>query len=103
MVHRASEKSQPTHSRTAAGKMNTDEVSAQAKRIPDYEPNKYDTYDGVDVAEMTVDTETCRIHVKRVLAVHDCGHPMKPAQVINQINGAAGHLVPLFEHRLLDR
>ena len=65
MVHSLSGKFQPVPFRTAAGKMNTDEVSAQAKRIPDYEPNKYDTYDGVDVAEVTVDTETCRIHVKR--------------------------------------
>ena len=104
MVHSLSGKFQPVPFRTAAGKMNTDEVSAQAKRIPDYEPNKYDTYDGVDVAEVTVDTETCRIHVKRVLAVHDCGRPMKPAQVISQINGGflQGISYTLFEHRLLD-
>ncbi len=104
MVRSASGKFQPIAFRTAAGKMNTDEVSAQAKRIPDYDPSKYDTYGGVDVAEVAVDTETGRIHVKRVLAVHDCGRPMNPEQVISQINGGLiqGISFTLFEHRLLD-
>jgi xanthine dehydrogenase YagR molybdenum-binding subunit len=84
--------------------MNTDEVSAQAKRIPDYAPQKVITYGGVDVAEVKVDTETGRIHVSRVLSVHDCGRPINPAQVISQINGGViqGISYTLFEHRLLD-
>ena len=104
MVRSASNKFQPIPFRIAAGKMNTDEVSAQAKRIPDYNPGKYDTYGGVDIAEVAVDTETGRIHVKRVLAVHDCGRPINPAQVISQINGGViqGISYTLFEHRLLD-
>ncbi len=104
MVRSASAKFQPIPFRSAAAKMNTDEVSAQAKRIPDYDPSKYDTYGGVDVAEVAVDTETGRIHVKRVLAVHDCGRPINPAQVISQINGGViqGVSYTLFEHRLID-
>ena len=104
MVRSASGKFQPVPFRVAAAKMNTDEVSAQAKRIPDYDPSKYDTYGGVDIAEVAVDTETGRIHVKRVLAVHDCGRPINPAQVISQINGGViqGISYTLFEHRLLD-
>ncbi len=104
MVRSASAKFQPIPFRSAAAKMDTDEVSAQAKRIPDYDPSKYDTYGGVDVAEVAVDTETGRIHVKRVLAVHDCGRPMNPTQVISQINGGViqGVSYTLFEHRLLD-
>jgi xanthine dehydrogenase YagR molybdenum-binding subunit len=104
MVHSVSGKFQPIPFRAAAGKMNTDEVSAQAKRLPDYDPKKYDTYGGVDVAEVAVDTEAGRIHVKRVLAVHDCGRPINPAQVISQINGGViqGISYTLFEHRLLD-
>jgi xanthine dehydrogenase YagR molybdenum-binding subunit len=104
MVRSTSGKFQPIPFRTAAAKMNTDEVSAQAKRIPDYDPKKYDTYGGVDIAEVAVDTETGRIHVKRVLAVHDCGRPINPAQVISQINGGViqGISYTLFEHRLLD-
>jgi xanthine dehydrogenase YagR molybdenum-binding subunit len=104
MVHSVSGKFQPMPFTTAARKMDIDEVSAQAKRVPDYDPSKYDTYGGVDVAEVEVDTETGRIRVKRVLAVHDCGRPMNPTQVISQINGGIiqGISYTLFEHRLLD-
>ncbi|HUN83938.1 MAG TPA: xanthine dehydrogenase family protein molybdopterin-binding subunit [Terracidiphilus sp.] len=104
MVHSATAKFQPIPFRSAAAKMNTDEVSAQVKRTPDYAPKKYDTYGGVDVAEVAVDTETGRIHVRRILAVHDCGRPMNPAQTISQINGGViqGISYTLFEHRLLD-
>ncbi len=104
MVHSASGKFQPIPFRSAAAKMNTEEVSAQARRIPDYDPSKYETYGGVDIAEVAVDTETGRIHVKHVLAVHDCGRPMNPTQVISQINGGViqGISYTLFEHRLLD-
>ncbi len=104
MVRSVSGKFQPVPFRAAAAKMNTDEVSAQAKRIPDYDPKHYDTYGGVDIAEVAVDTETGRIHVKHILAVHDCGRPMNPAQVISQINGGViqGISYALFENRLLD-
>jgi xanthine dehydrogenase YagR molybdenum-binding subunit len=104
MVSSAAGKFKPLPFRAAAGKMNIDEVSAQAKRTRDYNAGKYDTYGGVDVAEVAVDVETGRIHVKRVLAVHDCGRPMNPGQVISQINGGVlqGISYTLFEHRLLD-
>jgi xanthine dehydrogenase YagR molybdenum-binding subunit len=104
MVRSTSGKFQPIAFRSAAAKMNTDEVSAQAKRVPDYDPSKYDTYGGVDIAEVLVDTETGRIHVKRVLAVHDCGRPINPNQVMSQINGGViqGISYTLFEQRLLD-
>ncbi|HET7103460.1 MAG TPA: xanthine dehydrogenase family protein molybdopterin-binding subunit [Terracidiphilus sp.] len=104
MVHSASGKFQPMSFRTAAAKMTTDEVTAQARRIPDYDRKLYNTYGGIDVAEVLVDTETGRIHVKRVLSVHDCGRPMNPSQVTSQINGGViqGISYSLFEHRLLD-
>ena len=104
MVRSASGKFQPMAFRAAAARMNTDQVSAQARRIPDYDPKKYDTYGGIDVAEVAVDTETGRIHVKHVYSVHDCGRPINPAQVISQINGGViqGISYTLFEHRLLD-
>jgi xanthine dehydrogenase YagR molybdenum-binding subunit len=56
------------------------------------------------VAEVEVDAEIGRIHVKRVLSVHDCGRPMNPTQVISQINGGVlqGISYTLFENRLLD-
>ncbi|MFP5229131.1 MAG: xanthine dehydrogenase family protein molybdopterin-binding subunit [Acidobacteriota bacterium] len=90
--------------RRAAAKMTSSQIAVHAKRIPDYDPKKYLTYGGVDVAEVEVDTELGRIHVKRVLSVHDCGRPMNPAQTISQINGGIiqGISYTLLEHRLLD-
>jgi xanthine dehydrogenase YagR molybdenum-binding subunit len=104
MVRSASGKFQPMAFRSAAARMDTDQVSAQARRIPDYARNSYDTYGGVDVAEVAVDTETGRIHVKHVLAVHDCGRPMNSRQLVSQINGGViqGLSYALFENRLLD-
>ncbi|MHB1938255.1 MAG: xanthine dehydrogenase family protein molybdopterin-binding subunit [Acidobacteriaceae bacterium] len=95
---------QPISFRRAAAKMDTSEVSAQARRVPDYDKSKYDTYGGVDVAEIEVDTELGIIHVKRFFAVHDCGRPMNPSQVINQINGGLiqGISFALYENRLMD-
>ena len=103
-VHSKSGHMQPIGFRRAAAKMDTSEVSAQARRIPDYDPKHYDTYGGVDVAEIEVDTEMGIIHVKQFFAVHDCGRPMNPSQVINQINGGLiqGMSFALYENRLLD-
>ncbi len=95
---------QPISFRRAAAKMVTSEVSAQARRVADYDPKHYDTYGGVDVAEIEVDTELGIIHVKRIFAVHDCGRPMNPSQTMNQINGGViqGISYALYENRLLD-
>ena len=103
-VRSKSRKMQPVSFKRAAAKMRTDQIAVQSKRVPDYDRSKYLTYGGVDVAEVEVDTEVGRIHVKRVLSVHDCGRPMNPSQVISQINGGIiqGISYTLFENRLLD-
>ena len=103
-VRSKSGKIKPIAFRRAAGKMTSNQIAVQAKRIPDYDKSKYLTYGGVDVAEVEVDTEVGRIHVKRVLSVHDCGRPMNPSLVISQINGGViqGISYTLFENRLLD-
>jgi xanthine dehydrogenase YagR molybdenum-binding subunit len=103
-VRSRSGKMQPLSFRRAAAKMSASQIAVQAKRIPDYDPHKYLTYGGVDVAEVDVDVELGRIHVRRVLSVHDCGRPMNPAGVISQINGGIiqGISYTLLEHRLLD-
>ncbi len=103
-VRSRSGKTESLSFRRAASKMSTSQIAVQAKRIPDYDPKKYLTYGGVDVAEVEVDTELGRIHVRRVLSVHDCGRPMNPAQVISQINGGIiqGISYTLLENRLLD-
>ena len=103
-VRSQSGKFEPVSFRRAAAKMTTSQIAVQAKRIPDYDRAKYLTYGGVDVAEVEVDTELGRIHVRRVLSVHDCGRPMNPTQVISQINGGIiqGISYTLLENRLLD-
>ncbi len=103
-VRSKSGKMQPVSFQRAAGKMKVDSVSAQARRIPDYDRSKYETYGGVSVVEVNVDTETGRILIPRVLAVHDCGRPMNPTQVISQINGGTiqGISYTLYEQRHLD-
>lgn len=103
-VRSKSGKMQPVSFKRAAAKMKTDQIAVQSKRTPDYDHSKYLTYGGIDVAEVEVDTEIGRIHVKRVLSVHDCGRPMNPTQVMSQINGGVlqGISYTLFEHRLLD-
>ena len=103
-VRSKSGKFSPLAFKRAAAKMTGSQITAQAKRIPDYDPKKYITYGGVDVAEVEVDTELGRIHVRRVLSVHDCGRPMNPQQVISQINGGIiqGISYTLLENRLLD-
>jgi xanthine dehydrogenase YagR molybdenum-binding subunit len=103
-VRSMSGKMQPVSFKRAAAKMKTDQIAVQSKRIPDYDRSKYLTYGGVDVAEVEVDVEIGRIHVKRVLSVHDCGRPMNPGHVISQINGGVlqGISYTLFENRLLD-
>ncbi|HEX4310812.1 MAG TPA: xanthine dehydrogenase family protein molybdopterin-binding subunit [Acidobacteriaceae bacterium] len=103
-VRSRSGKFEPISFKRAAAKMSSSQISVQAKRVPDYDPKKYLTYGGVDVAEVEVDTELGRIHVRRVLSVHDCGRPMNPTQTISQINGGIiqGISFTLLENRLLD-
>jgi xanthine dehydrogenase YagR molybdenum-binding subunit len=103
-VRSKSGKMQPVSFKRAAAKMKTDQIAVQSKRVPDYDHSKYLTYGGVDVAEVEVDVEIGRIHVRRVLSVHDCGRPMNPGHVISQINGGVlqGISYTLFESRLLD-
>ncbi len=103
-VRSKSGKMQPASFRRAASKMTTDQIAVQSKRVPDYDRSKYLTYGGVDIAEVEVDTELGRIHVKRILSIHDCGRPMNPSLVMSQINGGIIQSVSytLFESRLLD-
>ncbi len=103
-VRSQSGKFEPIAFKRAASKMSSSQIAVHAKRIPDYDPKKYLTYGGVDVAEVEVDTELGTIHVRRVLSVHDCGRPMNPSQTISQINGGIiqGISFTLMENRLLD-
>jgi xanthine dehydrogenase YagR molybdenum-binding subunit len=88
----------------AAARLPTAEISARATRVADYAKERI-TYGGVDYVELAVDTETGRVHVEKVFAAHDCGRPINPMGVINQINGGIlqGISYALFEQRIMDR
>ncbi len=60
---------------------------------------------GVQFAQVAVDTETGRVRVERIVAVHDCGRPINPLQLESQIHGGVlqGISYALFERRVLDR
>jgi xanthine dehydrogenase YagR molybdenum-binding subunit len=85
-------------------KLPSKEISVRATRVPDYTKERL-TYGGVDYVELAVDTETGRVHVEKVFAAHDCGRPINPTGVINQINGGIlqGISYALFEQRIMDR
>jgi xanthine dehydrogenase YagR molybdenum-binding subunit len=103
MAGRVGDGEQSWSLKQAAAKMPTDEVSVRATRQPEYTKTRH-VYGGVDYAEVTVDTETGRIHVDRVYAAHDCGRPMNPTGVVSQINGGIlqGISYALFEQRVMD-
>ena len=52
-----------------------------------------------------VDVETGVVKVERIVAVHDCGRPINPLGVKNQINGGIiqGISYALYENRILDK
>ena len=100
--------------REAAAQLRNDQISAVASRSDDYGGFGRRMGDaaigrmglgGVQFAEVTVDTETGRVHVERVVAVHDCGRPMNPRQIESQVHGGIlqGISYALFEERILDR
>jgi xanthine dehydrogenase YagR molybdenum-binding subunit len=90
--------------RSAAAKMPTSEVAARTTRVPDYEKKRL-LYGGVDYVEIAVDTEAGRVHIEKVLGVHDCGRPINPTGVISQVHGGIlqGISYALFEQRVMDR
>ena len=53
----------------------------------------------------TVDTETGLVRVDRVVAAHDCGRPINPAQLESQVHGGVlqGLGYALLEQRVIDR
>jgi xanthine dehydrogenase YagR molybdenum-binding subunit len=59
---------------------------------------------GVQFAEVAVDVETGIVKVERVVAVQDCGRPINPLGLENQVNGGIlqGISWALYEDRVLD-
>ena len=99
--------------KSAAAKMKSEQLSAQARRSEDYptdsagggRQNTAGQLGGVQFAFVAVDTQTGIVKVERIVAVHDCGRPINPMGVQSQINGGViqGISYALYENRILDR
>ena len=100
--------------REAAARLPVTQISAVASRADDYGgfgrrfgemASARNALGGVQFAEVTVDTETGRVRVERVVAVQDCGRPMNPLQIESQVQGGIlqGISYALYEDRIIDR
>jgi xanthine dehydrogenase YagR molybdenum-binding subunit len=89
----------------AAAKLGTEQVSASVMRSPEYGERARMFLGGVQFAEVEVDTETGRVKVNHIVAVHDCGRPMNLLSLESQVNGGVlqGISYALLEDRKLDR
>jgi xanthine dehydrogenase YagR molybdenum-binding subunit len=88
-------------------------LSQKAERVPDYQGYAREAGDfqvsrhgigGVQFVELSVDTETGKVQVLRVVAVHDCGRPINPKLIESQIYGGViqGMSFALYEERHMD-
>ena len=99
--------------RDALREAGIEQLSERAERARDYEGFAREAGDfqvsrhgigGVQFVELSVDTETGAVKVLRVVAVHDCGRPLNPKLIENQIFGGViqGVSFALYEERHLD-
>jgi xanthine dehydrogenase YagR molybdenum-binding subunit len=60
---------------------------------------------GVQIADVSVDTETGIVSINRYVAVHDCGMVVNPRLAESQVYGAVimGIGTALFEERIMDQ
>jgi xanthine dehydrogenase YagR molybdenum-binding subunit len=88
-------------------------LSQKAERVPDYQGYAREAGElqvsrhglgGVQFVELSVDTETGKVQVLRVVAVHDCGRPINPKLIESQIYGGViqGVSFALYEERHMD-
>jgi len=80
-------------------------VSATAERAENHEDAWKRFIAGAQFAEVEVDTETGKVKVLRVVAVHDCGLAVNALTTESQIQGGViqGMSYAMFENRMLDR
>ena len=79
-------------------------ASATVDRAEDHEEAWKRFTAGAQFAEVEVDTETGKVKVERVVAVHDCGLAVNALTTESQIQGGViqGLSYALFENRVLD-
>ncbi len=92
----------------AAGLLDRNGVTVRAQRTENYGYSGEGwrgAIGGVQFAEVAVDVETGVVRVERIVAVHDCGRPINPSGLENQIQGGIQHGLSyaLLEERILDR
>ena len=80
-------------------------VAATADRAENHEDAWKHFTGGAQFAEVEVDTETGKVRVERVVAVHDCGLALNALTTESQIQGGViqGLSYALFENRIMDR
>ncbi len=80
-------------------------ASATAERAENHEDAWKRFTSGAQFAEVSVDTQTGKVRVDRVVAVHDCGVAINALTTESQIQGGViqGVSYALFENRVLDR
>ncbi|MEX0881182.1 MAG: xanthine dehydrogenase family protein molybdopterin-binding subunit [Thermoanaerobaculia bacterium] len=80
-------------------------VAATADRAENHEDAWKRFTGGAQFAQVEVDTETGKVRVERVVAVHDCGIVLNALATESQIQGGViqGLSYALFENRILDR
>jgi xanthine dehydrogenase YagR molybdenum-binding subunit len=80
-------------------------VSATAARAENHPEGWKRFTSGAQFAEVEVDTETGRVTVKKIVAVHDCGLAVNALTTESQVQGGViqGVSYALYEDRVLDR
>ncbi|HEV2064229.1 MAG TPA: xanthine dehydrogenase family protein molybdopterin-binding subunit [Thermoanaerobaculia bacterium] len=91
--------------KAACAKLPESGVSATASRAENHGDAWKRFTAGAQFAEVEVDTETGRVQVKRVVAVHDCGLVVNALTTESQVQGGIiqGISYALYEDRVLDR
>jgi xanthine dehydrogenase YagR molybdenum-binding subunit len=101
------------HFREAIQEAKIELLSERGERVPDYQGYAREAGDfqvsrhgigGVQFVELSVDTQTGKVKVLRVVAAHDCGRPINPKLIESQIYGGViqGVSFALYEERHMD-
>ena len=86
-------------------------ITVTASRSDDYGGFQVGTFisfsdlGSVQIAEVSVNTDTGFVKVDKIVAAHSCGRPINPKQIQSQVNGGVIHGIgyALYEDRQMDR
>lgn len=110
MIRSKTDNSKKISFKDALSEMRTSQITVTASREDDYggfqvgKSVAFSDLGSVQMAEVSVDTETGFVKVDRMVAVHSCGRPINPKQIQSQINGGVIHGIgyALYENRVMD-